>query len=193
MVLDFQIPANFTNSLVQNIFNNQTDPATGLVTILFIFLTGFVTLVLFFYFSKRFKMWKSMDWPEKITFAFVLGIMSIINVVTIFFSLFIINNSWMNSLLELLISGAIPILMLAGFLLYECLTFSSIFGKSGRPFLKLTLAYLFEFMIMFSLSLLVIVVSIKILNSYLIIALWIIAIILLYFFTFKKINESFKK
>ncbi len=132
---------------VTNIFpgNNYLD------TLIFLFacyLIGIVTIELFFYFSKKRKMLKSMTFIQKSIFALFFGFGSLMVVFMTYLPLtffhfdplgFFVNGKMLN------------LMILAGFLLFGCLASSSMRLK-GRTFIWGSYRVLEAFFILVTLS-----------------------------------------
>ena len=133
-----------------------------------------------------------MDWSQRITFSFIFGAISTIGSSIIISSLVILNWSFLAPLNNIIGNSFLTLAVLSSFVLYICLALGSIKGKGGRVFLKLTLIYLWEFLMLISFSIFILVISIKSSNYFLLI-LWLIFDGILYFFSIRPYSRIFRK
>lgn len=126
----FKVSEEFISKAVRDIFPG-TDHINILIFLLACYLTGFVTMQLFFYFSKKRKMLRSMTFTQKFVFALFFGFGSIMVV----FMTYLPFTFFRLDPLAFFSGGKfLPFMILAGFLLYGCLVSSSIRLK-GRTFI----------------------------------------------------------
>lgn len=153
-------PENFTNVLLSTIFP-EPNPAIGLTMLVVFFLTGFLAMVYFFYFSDRRNVWLEMRWSEKITFSMLFGSIAITCVAVIFYVLDSFDS--IKPLMDpLLINGSMMSIMgFSCFLLFICLCLGDKFGRSGRYFLGYTLFLLISFLLAVVFPIIIIAESIK--------------------------------
>ncbi len=121
------------------------------------FLVGIVTLGIFFYFSKKRKMFKTMSRLEKAIFSLLFGFVSFMAVIFTYIPFALLGLDP----LDFFNGGRIlPFMILAGFLLYGCLIAASR-KQNGRPFLVGTYKFLEAFFILISATIMAVCLVIK--------------------------------
>lgn len=127
-----------------------------LVLIFVWFLVGLITLGIFFYFSKKRRMLKSMTLLQKGIFSIFLGFVSFMIVIITYLPFYFLGYDPLNFAQGIML----PFMILAGFLLYGCLAIASLRVK-GRPFILETFKTLFDFFMVITVTLLAVSLTIK--------------------------------
>jgi hypothetical protein len=121
------------------------------------FLVGIITLGIFFYFSKKRKMFKTMSLFEKAIFSLLFGFGSFMTVIFTYIPFALLKLDP----LDFFNGGRIlPFMILAAFLLYGCLMAASR-KQNGRPFLIGTYKFLEVFFILISVTVMAVCLFIK--------------------------------
>jgi hypothetical protein len=139
------------------------------------FLVGLVTLGVFFYFDKKQAMFKSMTLLEKSIFSLFFGFFSFMITIISYVPLVLFNYDPLN----LKTGNMLPFMVVAGFVLYACLSIASKRVK-GRPFLLKAFRYLSDFAIVFAITFFMVVMFV-ITKNYLLL-LWLIVVVIYIFF-----------
>ena len=112
------------------------------------FLVGIVTMSIFFYFSKKRKMFKTMNLFEKSIFALLFGFGSFMIVIITYLPFAILGFDPLGFFND---GRMLPFMILSGFLLFICLAAASTKIK-GRPFLGGTYKFLEAFFMLISMT-----------------------------------------
>lgn len=105
-----------------------------LIALLCFFLTGFLTFSMFFYFSKRRKMWQSMKRQMKFWFSISMGFISFMAAFIIFFGLILIDKELSKIFSSQFYTA--PFIIVGGFILYFSLILASLETKGRDVFMK---------------------------------------------------------
>lgn len=172
--LNLGLPGNFTETLVNNL-NPGTNYIDSLIALIVFIIVGFISLTYFFYFSKREKIWKETRLAEKIILSLIFGSIGTSVILIFYISLIILKINF----IEYFRNNTLFFIILACFLVYECLAQASITYKGNKKgFLRLSLFYLMNIAILWGITTLISSISITSKN-YLPIILWTIAVIIL--------------
>jgi len=118
---------------INTLFPGNNHIAT-LITILLFTLTGFISLCVFFYFSKRRRLWDNMKKSMKGWFSLSMGFFSFMGIFIIYFGFIILGIDFTN-----FFNGnfyALPLVILGGFVLYFDLFLASLEAKGRAVLMK---------------------------------------------------------
>lgn len=151
----FSLSETFIGKTINTIFPGN-DYLSTLILLIVWFLIGIATLAFFFYFSKKRNMWKSLRGIQLVLLSVSLGFVSFMTIIFSYIPFFIMGIDFLNFKNGTMLS----FMLLAAFLLYCCLFIASVNHK-GRPFILKTFKNLFSFFMLFSMTFLAIVLTIK--------------------------------